>query len=93
MNPAAYGHDADMDAEANSALKIKMRVAWVENQMPKYMGFFQRLIEESGGPFVRFIRSARGREQHQLGTQISQLDSTALWQDPHDRRPHGVPEY
>lgn len=52
FTPEKYGHPADLSPEERGALAKSIRQAWVRDELPKFMGFFERLLRENGGPFL-----------------------------------------
>jgi len=53
MRPQQYGYPEDYGKTEEGAAKIKaMREAFVANDMPRYIKYFENFLEQNGGPFM-----------------------------------------
>lgn len=52
-DPTAFGHEDEVkESEEGKAMIKKMHDKWVSEELPKFIGFIEKLLEQNGGDFL-----------------------------------------
>lgn len=53
MNPSAFGYEKDSNkSDEGKARTAAIRTTFVKDELPKYLGFYEKLLERSGGDWL-----------------------------------------